>query len=49
MLLAGGWLSQRLLAGGIGSRWARGVFGGIGVMLGGIALLFLPYMPNAGF
>lgn len=48
MLLTGGWLSQRLLAGGIGSRWARGVFGGIGVMLGGIALLLLPYMPNAG-
>ncbi|HEX3537072.1 MAG TPA: MFS transporter [Stellaceae bacterium] len=48
VLLAGGWLSQRLLAGGIGSRWARGVFGGAGVMLGGIALLLLPYMPNAG-
>jgi ACS family D-galactonate transporter-like MFS transporter len=48
VLLAGGWLSQRLSAGGIGSRWARGVFGGAGVMLGGIALLVLPYMPNAG-
>jgi hypothetical protein len=48
VLLAGGWLSQRLLAGGVGSRWARGVFGGAGVMLGGIALLLLPYMPNAG-
>jgi hypothetical protein len=48
VLLAGGWLSQRLLAGGIGSRWARGVFGGAGVMLGGIALLLLPSMPNAG-
>jgi MFS family permease len=48
VLLAGGWLSQRLSAGGIGSRWARGVFGGAGVMLGGIALLLLPYMPNAG-
>jgi hypothetical protein len=48
VLLAGGWLSQRLLAGGIGSRWARGVFGGTGVMLGGTALLLLPYMPNAG-
>ncbi len=48
VLLAGGWLSQRLLAGGIGSRWARGVFGGTGVMLGAIALLLLPYMPNAG-
>jgi len=46
-LLAGGWLSQRLLAGGIGSRWARGIFGGAGVMLGGIALLLLPSMPNA--
>jgi hypothetical protein len=41
--------SQRLIAVGIGSRWARAVSGGIGVMLGGIALLLLPYMPNAGF
>jgi ACS family D-galactonate transporter-like MFS transporter len=47
-LLTGGWLSQRLLAGGIASRWARGVFGGAAVMLGGIALLLMPAMPTVG-
>ncbi|HJU19417.1 MAG TPA: MFS transporter [Stellaceae bacterium] len=47
-LLAGGWLSQRLLAGGVGSRWARGVFGGACVMLGGITLLLMPSMPTVG-
>ncbi|MGH7040281.1 MAG: MFS transporter, partial [Stellaceae bacterium] len=47
-LLAGGWLSQRLLAGGIASRWARGIFGGVCVMLGGIALLLMPSLPTVG-
>ncbi|MGH7055250.1 MAG: MFS transporter [Stellaceae bacterium] len=47
-LLAGGWLSQRLLAGGIASRWARGIFGGACVMLGGIALLLMPSLPTVG-
>jgi len=41
-----GWYSQRLLARGVSSRVARGIFGGVCVALGGIVLLSLPYMPN---
>lgn len=47
-LLSGGWLSQRLLAGGVASRWARGVFGGGCVILGGVALLLMPSLPTVG-
>jgi MFS transporter, ACS family, D-galactonate transporter len=46
VVVAGGWLSQRLLARGVSSRVARGVFGGICVALGGVALLVMPSMPT---
>jgi MFS transporter, ACS family, D-galactonate transporter len=46
VLLLGGWLSQRLLADGVSSRWARAVFGGGCVMLGGVALLLMPHLPG---
>jgi MFS family permease len=45
-MLAGGWYSQRLLARGISSRRARGVLAGVGVVLGGAALVLLPYVPG---
>lgn len=44
--LGGSWLSQRMLQGGASSRAARGVFCGVGICLGGLALLAAPYAPN---
>ena len=39
-----GWFSQHLLARGVSTRLARGVFGGGGVALGGICLMLMRYM-----
>jgi ACS family D-galactonate transporter-like MFS transporter len=47
LVISLGWYSQRLLAKGVSSRVARGIFGGVCVALGGVVLLLLPYMPNA--
>jgi MFS family permease len=43
IVIGGSWLSQRLTRAGVGSRIARGIFCGIAVSLGGIALLLTPY------
>jgi MFS family permease len=45
-VIAGGWYSQRLLASGVSSRVARGVFGGACVAIGGAALVAMPHMPS---
>jgi ACS family D-galactonate transporter-like MFS transporter len=45
-MLATGWYSQRLLARGVSSRRARGILGGFSVVLGGVALAMLPYVPG---
>jgi len=45
-MVAGGWLSQRLLSHGVPSRVARGLLAGICVVLGGVALIALPYVPG---
>jgi MFS transporter, ACS family, D-galactonate transporter len=45
-MLAAGWFSQRLLSRGVSSRLARGVFAGLGVALGGAALVAMPYLPG---
>jgi MFS family permease len=45
LVLFAGWFSQRLLARGVPSRTARGIFGGAGVVLGGAALAIMPYVP----
>jgi MFS transporter, ACS family, D-galactonate transporter len=45
-MLATGWYSQRLLSRGVSSRLARGIFGGLSVVLGGAALAMLPYLPG---
>jgi ACS family D-galactonate transporter-like MFS transporter len=45
-ILATGWYSQRLLSRGVSSRLARGVLGGLSVVLGGAALVMLPYVPG---
>src|SRR5215467_1705561 len=45
-VIAAGWCSQRLLAGGLPSRVARGIFGGACVVLGGMALAIMPYVPD---
>jgi ACS family D-galactonate transporter-like MFS transporter len=46
LVIAAGWYSQHLLARGVSSRMARGVFGGGCVALGGVALLIMPAMPT---
>jgi MFS transporter, ACS family, D-galactonate transporter len=43
-MLTAGWYSQRLLARGLPSRWARGVLGGLCVALGGAALIIMPHL-----
>ena len=43
-MLAAGWYSQRLLSRGVSSRVARGILGGLSVVLGGAALAMLPYV-----
>jgi MFS transporter, ACS family, D-galactonate transporter len=46
VVIAAGWCSQRLLAGGVSSRVARGIFDGACVVLGGAALAIMPYVPG---
>jgi len=46
LVIAAGWCSQRLLARGVSSRVARGIFGGACVALGGAALAIMPYVPG---
>ena len=46
LVIAAGWYSQRLLARGVSSRVARGIFGGACVALGGAALAIMPYLPG---
>jgi len=43
---AGGWLSQHMMKRGASSRASRGIFCGVAVCLGGLALLATPYAPN---
>ena len=46
LVIAAGWCSQRLLARGVSSRVARGIFGGACVAVGGAALAIMPYVPG---
>jgi len=46
LVIAAGWYSQRLLARGVSSRVARGIFGGACVALGGAAMAIMPYLPG---
>ncbi|HYM32455.1 MAG TPA: MFS transporter [Candidatus Cybelea sp.] len=48
IVIFAGWLSQRLMANGVSTRWARGVFGGGCVALGGLALILMPHLPGVG-
>jgi MFS family permease len=45
-ILGTGWGSQRLLAGGVSSRVARGILGGACVALGGAAMAVMPFVPG---
>jgi MFS transporter, ACS family, D-galactonate transporter len=47
LVIFAGWFSQRLLARGVPSRAARGIFGGAGVVLGGAAMAIMPYVAAA--
>lgn len=46
VVVGGGWLSQWLLASGVSSRVARGIFGGACVAVGGAAMAVMPYVPG---
>ena len=46
LVIAAGWFSQRLLARGVSSRMARGIFGGACVALGGAAMAIMPWVPG---
>jgi MFS transporter, ACS family, D-galactonate transporter len=46
LVIAAGWVSQRLLSRGVSSRAARGFLGGACVALGGAALVIMPYVPG---
>ena len=46
LVIAAGWVSQRLLARGVSSRLARGIFSGACVALGGTAMAIRPYVAS---
>jgi MFS family permease len=46
LVIAAGWFSQRLIARGVSSGVARGIFGGACVALGGAALVVMPWAPG---
>ncbi len=46
VVIAGSWLSERMMKQGSSSRTARGIVCGISICLGGLALLAAPYTPN---
>jgi MFS transporter, ACS family, D-galactonate transporter len=46
LVITAGWFSQHLLARGVSSRMARGIFGGACVAFGGAALTIMPYAPG---
>jgi len=46
LVIAAGWVSQRLLARGVSSRLARGIFSGACVALGGTAMAIMPYVAS---
>jgi ACS family D-galactonate transporter-like MFS transporter len=48
IVIFAGWFSQHLLARGVGTRVARGIFGGGCVAFGGLCLILMRYMPNDG-
>jgi MFS transporter, ACS family, D-galactonate transporter len=47
-VVGSGWLSQRMLARGITTRVARGIYAGAGVAIGGLAIVLVPFVPSAG-
>ncbi|MFB9268843.1 MFS transporter [Bradyrhizobium erythrophlei] len=46
VVVGASWLSQRMMQAGSSSRAARGIFSGVAICLGGLALLAAPYAPN---
>jgi MFS transporter, ACS family, D-galactonate transporter len=46
VVIAGSWLSERMMARGSSSRSARGIVSGVAICLGGLALLAAPYAPS---
>jgi MFS family permease len=48
VVLLTGWISQVLMARGVSTRGARGVFGSVPLIVGGLILASLPYVDGAG-
>lgn len=46
VVICGGWASERMIRRGFTSRVARGVLAGMALIVGGLALLAAPYVPN---
>jgi MFS transporter, ACS family, D-galactonate transporter len=46
IVIGSGWASQRMLAHGASTRWARGVFSGLAVVVGGLALIVMPHLES---
>ena len=46
IVITAGWFSQHLLARGVSTRVARGLFGGGAVAFGGVCLILMRYMPG---
>jgi ACS family D-galactonate transporter-like MFS transporter len=46
IVIGAGWVSQRMLANGTSTRWARGVFAGLALSVGGFALIAMPHLPS---
>lgn len=47
VVISAGWFSQRMLANGITTRVARGIFGGGCVAFGGLCLVLMPFLPGS--
>jgi MFS family permease len=46
IVIGAGWASQAMLARGASTRWARGVFSGLAVTVGGLALIAMPHLAS---
>ena len=46
VVLTAGWTSERLMARGVPTRLARGVLGAVPLMIGGVIILTVPWLPG---
>jgi predicted MFS family arabinose efflux permease len=48
VVVATGWMSQRLMSRGLSTRYARGVLGAVPLIIGGAILMFMPSVESRG-